>query len=437
MRVAILGYGVEGKVSADYWRSQGAEVTVCDANEAVGVPTEYERHLGVDWLVNLGAFDLLVRTPGLRPDAITVANPGIDVSSKMTSNVREFMDKCPAPIIGVTGTKGKGTTATLISSMLEAAGWRVFTGGNIGVPPLAFLPQVTARDVVVLELSSFQLFDVTRSPQIGVCLMVVPEHLNWHLDVAEYTAAKGNIFAWQVAGDRAVYYPANAVSSELVERSAGTHVPYGEAPGAMVQGADIVIDGVRICRTDEVALLGPHNLQNVCAAITAVWELIGHDAAAVRAAVMAFRGLPHHLELAGETNGVRYYDDSFASVPESAVAAIRSFNESKVIILGGSDKHANFTELARVVENEGVIHALLIGDTAPQLATALDAVGFHHYTIVKWQNMAHLVQTASHLVEPGDVVLLSPACASFGLFTNYKERGDQFKAAVVALGGTL
>ncbi|MBW4061856.1 UDP-N-acetylmuramoyl-L-alanine--D-glutamate ligase [Candidatus Saccharibacteria bacterium] len=433
MKTAILGFGVEGQVSAEYWAQLGADITICDENVDLKVPSGWSAQLGSTWLDNLDQYDVLVRTPALRPDRIADANAGTDLTAKTTSGLREFMAKCPAQIIGVTGTKGKGTTTMLIAKMCEAAGRNVFVGGNIGLPPLSFLDEVTADDLVVLELSSFQLFDATVSPHIAVCLMVVPEHLNWHRDFAEYAAAKGNIFAHQTAGDLAVYYPRNDTSSQLVALSPGHHVPYLEAPGAIIDGDYVKIDDQTICRTDEIGLLGPHNQQNIAAAITAVWELLDHNTQAIAGVVRDFKGLEHRLELAGVYQGVRYYDDSFATTPETAIAAIQAFAGEKVVILGGADKGASYDELAGVVEDTKVIHALLIGEQAPRLATALDKAGFSHYTVVKWQGMDSLVQTASHLVEPGDVVLLSPGCASFGLFTNYKDRGNQFMAAVHAL----
>jgi UDP-N-acetylmuramoylalanine--D-glutamate ligase len=263
--------------------------------------------------------------------------------------------------------------------------------------------------------------------------MVVPEHLNWHPDFEEYAQAKGNIFRFQKPGNRAVYYPANETSARLVELSAGEHVPYGQAPGAEVVDGVIRVGEVPICQVSEVALPGPHNLQNICAAVTAVWELVDHNPEPLAEVIRSFAGLPHHLELVAEVDGVKYYDDSFSTTPETAVAALRSFAGDKVAILGGSDKGIGFAELVRAVEDERVIHALLIGDTAPDIARELDKVGFSHYTLVKWQGMAQLIQTASHLAEPGDIVLLSPGCASFGLFANYKERGQQFQEAVMAL----
>ena len=433
MKVAILGYGVEGEVSAKYFASQGHTITICDANPEKIVPAGWASQLGERWLRDLDRYDLILRTPSLRPEMIAAANPGVDLTLKMSSGLRYLLAHTEATVIGVTGTKGKGTTTTLIAKMIEATGRKAIVGGNIGASFLGILDEAKSDDVVVLELSSFQLIDADRSPQIAVCLMVVPEHLNWHESFEEYATAKGKIFAHQQPDDLAVYNPANDVSAQLVQLSAGRHVPYGETPGAVISEDSVMIGNEVICRVDEVGLTGPHNLENVCAAVTAVWELLHHDVTAIRNVVTSFTGLEHRLELAGVIDGVKYYDDSFSTTPETAIAAMKSFPGAKVMILGGSDKSSDYAELATEIENHNVIHAFLIGDMASKIATELDTVGFSHYTVVKWQGMDRLVQTASHLVEPGDVVLLSPACASFGLFSDYKDRGNQFKAAVTKL----
>jgi UDP-N-acetylmuramoylalanine--D-glutamate ligase len=397
------------------------------------VPDSYTAQLGGEYLNKLGDMDLIVRAPGIRPDAILAANPMFPgLANRITSATREFLKHCPATVIGVTGTKGKGTTSSLIARMVEATGKRVWLGGNIGRSPLDFLAEVKPDDVVVLELSSFQLMDCRRSPQIAVCLMIAPEHLNWHTDMAEYVDAKSNLFRYQSEDGLAIFKTGDRQSAKIAKVSPGRKVGYGAAPGAEVVGDKIMIDGIAICRTDQVALPGPHNLENICAAITAVWELIDRRPEPIRAVVTSFAGLEHRLEFVAEVDGVKYYDDSFATTPETAIAAIRSFPQSKVMILGGSDKGARYDELAKVVENEGVIHTLLIGDTAPKLEAALRKAGFTHLT-AGLTDMRKMVETCYHITEPGDVVLLSPACASFGLFKNYKDRGEQFKTCVQEL----
>ncbi len=430
MKIAIIGYGVEGQAAVKYWAGQGADITICDANTELKVPEGYKTQLGEAYLSKLGNMDLIVRTPGLRPDDILAANPMFPgLSGRITSSTQEFFAQCPVPIIGVTGTKGKGTTSTLIAKILEAAGRTVWLGGNIGRPPLEFLAEVTGNDIVVLELSSFQLIDLNYSPEIGVCLMIAPEHQDWHTGMDEYMEAKSRMFAYQTGQGLAIYKAGDVRSKKIASVSPGRKVAYGAAPGALLEDGTVTIGGAKICAASEIGLVGPHNLENVCAAITATWDLVEHNTAAVRRAVTTFAGLEHRLDLVAEVAGVKYYDDSFATTPETAMAAINSFEEPKVVILGGSDKGSKYGELAQAVEHGGVTHALLMGDTSSKIEQALRRAGFTHLT-TGFTDMRKIVETCYHITEPGDVVLLSPACASFGLFKNYKERGDQFKANV-------
>lgn len=419
MKVAILGYGIEGQAAYKYWHALGDEITIFD-DKLVAVPDGANFQQGPDW--QLEDFDLIVRSPGIRPERIPAG-------AIVTSVVREFMAKCPAPIIGVTGTKGKGTTSTLIAKMLEAAGKTVHLGGNIGLPGLEFLDQVKPEDWVILELSSFQLMDITQSPHIGVCLMIVPEHLNWHKDMAEYIEAKGNLFRFQVAGDAAVYNATNDYSTQIAQLSKGTKLPYLDKAGAYIENNEIKFQDTIICKASKVGLIGPHNLENVCAAVAAAYPIV-NDPAPLATAIKEFKGLEHRLEMVGEIGQITYIDDSFSTTPEAAIAAIKSFAHPKILILGGSDKGSDYAELAKTVAASNVREVVAIGDTAGRITSSLEASGFHRYHTGDTK-MYDIVQSAKQHAQPGDVVLLSPACASFGLFKSYKERGDQFKASVL------
>ena len=431
MKIAIIGYGKEGQAAYDYWRDDN-EITICDQKTDVAVPDGVATQLGENYLASLEGFDLIVRSPFVRPDAIVNAN-SVDVIPKITSNTNEFMRACPTQnIIGITGTKGKGTTSSLLTAMLQAAGKTVHLGGNIGVAALDLLKNnVSQEDYVVLELSSFQLIDLQQSPTIAACLMVVSEHLDWHTDFQEYLAAKQQLFRWQTNEDTAVYYAANENSTMIASAGDATKIPYMQTPGAEVINNAIAIDGKTICTTDELQLLGAHNWQNVCAALTIAWG-ITKDAQAFHDALTTFRGLEHRLELVRELDGVRYYDDSFGTTPETAIVAMQAFAAPKVIVLGGSDKGALYDELAAAVNSTNVRQALLIGDQAARIQAALDAIGFTNYQ-PGGNTMTEIVQNAREHAQAGDVVLLSTGCASFGMFANYKDRGNQFKTAVQSL----
>lgn len=434
MKIAIVGFDTEGKATYDYLlKLGGQDITICDQKSDIVVPDGVKTQLGDGYLKNLDRFDAVVRTAGLSPSKILAENPGIDES--ITTHINLFFGATPTDnIIGVTGTKGKGTTSTLITKMLEAAGKAVHLGGNIGVPPLTFLDKLTKDSWVVLELSSFQLIDLRYAPHIGVCLMVVPEHLNWHADMAEYVTAKSQLFVHQTREDIAISLAGNETSAKIAGVSKGQQLPYFAAPGAEVIDNTITIAGQSICTTAELRLLGAHNWQNACAAVTAVWQ-ITQDVAAIRRVLTSFSGLEHRLELVRELDGVRYYDDSFGTTPETAIVALQAFAEPKVIILGGSDKGASFDELAQTVKDGNVRHALVIGATAPKITAALDDVGFHDYSTGA-STMAEMVAACQQYAQPGDVVLLSTGCASFDLFQNYKDRGNQFRQTVQALAAT-
>ncbi|MDL2363256.1 MAG: UDP-N-acetylmuramoyl-L-alanine--D-glutamate ligase [Patescibacteria group bacterium] len=430
MKIAILGYDTEGKVSYDYFAAQGHELTICDQNSEVVVPAGAQSVLGEAYLDNLDRFDRLVRTAGLPPRLILDKNP--TVAQKITTQVNEFLINCPTQnVIGVTGTKGKGTTSTLITKLLEAAGKDVHLGGNIGIPPLSFIKNLNEESWVVLELSSFQLIDLQYSPHIAVCLMVVPEHLNWHKDMDEYVAAKSQLFAHQTSDDTAVYFALNETSRQIASTGKGQELPYYAAPGAVVNNGVIEISGQEICSVNELQLLGEHNWQNVCAAITTIWQ-ITQDITAIRSVVATFTGLPHRLEFVRELLNVKFYDDSFGTTPETAIVALQAFAQPKILILGGSDKGAEYGELATAVANGNVRHVLLIGNEASKLQTALEKVGYDHYS-PGGETMTEIVAAAQRNAEAGDIVLLSTGCASFGMFKDYKDRAAQFIAAVQAL----
>lgn len=430
MQVAIVGFGAEGQSALHYWQSQGADITICDANTNKDTPAGVQSQLGENYLANLDRFDVIVRTAGLKPSIILAQNPTVE--PKITTVINEFLRVCPTKnVIGVTGTKGKGTTSTLTAKMLESAGKQVFLGGNIGISPLEFLAEITPDSWVILELSSFQLVDLKQSPHIALCLMVVPEHLNWHADMEEYIEAKANLFSHQQPSDTAIYFAESELSHNIVRNSPGKKLTYFAAPGAYVEDGKIIIDNQEICRTDELQLLGEHNWQNACAAVTAAWQAV-QTPDAFRNVLTTFTGLPHRLEFVRELDGIKYFDDSFGTTPETAIVAMQAFTEPKVVILGGASKNAIYDGLVQAVLSNNVRHVVVIGDTGPVIAQELQAAG---YTALSagGTTMAEIIAAARNAAQPGDIILLSTGCASFGLFSDYKDRGNQFKQVVTSL----
>lgn len=434
MNIAIAGYGVEGKSNYAYW-SQDPTNTLTIVDEkldpgAADFPAGVQTITGPDAFSRLEGFDMVIRTAGLAPRKVVT-------DGKIWSATNEFFSRCPAQIIGVTGSKGKGTTSSLIASMLEVSGKKVWLVGNIGLPGLDVLNQIRPEDIVVYELSSFQLWDLERSPHTAVVLFIEQEHLDVHKDMEEYVGAKANITRHQTGQDILIYNVANRYAQQIAESSQAQKTGYPSAETAHVRDGMFYYGPESLCSIDVVQLRGAHNLENATAAIDAVWQYT-KDPQAIATGLGAFKGLPHRLAYVETVNGVEYYDDSIATTPTAAIAALRAFGEQpKVIILGGSSKGSDFSELAEELLHH-TVQVIAIGDEAQAIAQACDAAGFSGYEIIETPDegasiMETATRRAAQKATPSGVVLLSPAAASFGLFKNYADRGEQFIAAVTAL----
>jgi len=427
MKIAIAGYGVEGQENYRYWSQQpDAEITIVDERgTGAPIPEGVASIVGEGAFNQLNGFDIVIRTAGLAPSKITT-------DGKIWSATNEFFEKSPAPIIGVTGSKGKGTTSSLIASMLEDAGRKVWLVGNIGVPALSVLDQIKPEDIVVYELSSFQLWDLKKSPAIAVVLFIEQEHLDVHANMEEYVEAKAQITRYQTSDDILIYNAHNQYSRQIADGSSAKLFPYPHEDAAHVVDGWFYYGQQQLFSTDTLSIPGAHNIENALAAIDAVWPFT-EDIGAIENGLSDFTGLPHRLAFVANVNNVEYYDDSIATTPSSAIAALRAFaDKPKVIILGGSSKGSDFSELAMELTVHDV-QAILIGEEAPRIAQALTAVGFTNYETIEEATAEKFTKKAAELALPGSVVLLSPAAASFGLFKNYADRGEQFIAAVNSL----
>ncbi len=427
MNVAIAGYGIEGEANYRYWRDKGAQVTIVDESPkpARPLPDGAEFVHGERIFKQLHDFDLVVRTASLPPHHIKT-------EGRVWSSTNEFFAECPAPIIGVTGTKGKGTTCSLVASILQEAGWNVHLVGNIGIPALSVLPNITPEDVVVYELSSFQLWDLHKSPHVAVVLMIEPDHLDVHADFEDYVRAKMNIRRNQKANDVCFYHPSNPWSEKIAKSSVlGDAERYDarDENGVYAEIGNFYVHGDYICATDELQLPGKFNIENACAAISAA-RVFTVDTNAIARGIRAFTGLPHRLKLVREVNGVKYYDDSIATTPGSAIAALKSFSEPKVIILGGSAKGATYDEVVDVCKKTDT-KVIAIGETGKQIAKLCREQGVEVHE--PEASMTHIVAKAYAVAKPGSVVLLSPASASFDMFRGYVDRGEQFISMVELL----
>lgn len=423
MKVAIAGFGVEGRASFDYWNTADNQVVIVDEKDIPleSLPLDANIMTGKDAFLKLNGFDVVVRTAGLSPTKIST-------DGKIWSATNEFFKKCPAPIIGVTGTKGKGTTSSLIASILRASGKTVHLVGNIGQPALAQLAHINPDDVVVYELSSFQLWDLEKSPQLAVVLMIEPDHLDVHADFSDYIEAKSNITKNQLTADRVVYFADNEYSSQIAESSVGQRLPFPSPRTAWVNGDYFYYQDKELCSVDDLQLVGEHNLLNACAAIMAAWPWV-QDGSVIAEGLRSFDGLPHRLKFVRELDGVKYYDDSIATTPGSAIAAMRAFRQPKIIILGGSDKGADYAEVIDTAKSTGT-QVIAIGQTGKLID---DLCEKNDVTCYYEQTLKGAVELAYRSAESGDVVILSPASASFDMFKNYADRGEKFIAAVNGL----
>ena len=443
-RVAVIGLGVSNTPLVERLLDAGVDVLACDKRrreEFNGLIESLENRgleaaLGPDYLDHLKGADVIFRTPGLRPDVPQIAR-AVEEGAVLTSEMEAFLSLCPCRIIAVTGSDGKTTTTTIIAGMLKAAGYRTFVGGNIGNPLLCRVDEIRPDDIVVLELSSFQLLTMKQSPSIAVITNLAPNHLDVHKDMEEYVAAKRNIFAYQDACDKLVLNADNEITAGFAKEARGQVTLFSRKKsleqGVYLKDGMVMYCGRPVLHQEDIRLPGLHNLENYMAAIAVVEELVPDEV--IRDFARTFNGVEHRIELVRELDGVRYYNDSIASSPSRTMAGLRSFLDKVILIAGGYDKHIPYDELGPEVV-KSVKTLLLTGDTAEKIkAAVLAAPGYEPGApgIVDCADLQEAVERARALAEPGDVVILSPASASFDRFKNFMERGNAFKDLVNAL----
>ena len=448
-KIALLGLGVENYAMLKFLLKKKikAEFTICDQRDGEQLRDrvkEFTKNKNISWKFgddynkSLFEFDILFRSPGW-----PISCPGIVETQNLaslrkgnngivlTSPMNLFFGLCPTKnVIGVTGTKGKGTTSTLIYSILKAAKKRVWLGGNIGIAPFEFLPKIKKSDWVVLELSSFQLEDATVSPHISVITNFYKEHLapadpnnpNYHKSLKTYLEAKLNIIRYQKKSDFVV------INKNLESKiNSKFQIPNSK------QNINSKLKISKIIYFDKSdlpsKLLGEHNKENIAAAV-AVAKIVRIKDDVIMKAVAKFQGLEHRLEFVKEVGGVKYYNDSFATTPESSITALKSFSEPIVLLAGGADKGADFKQFAKEIKKRVKFLVLLDGKATSRLQEELVKIGFLEEKMQTVSSIKDAVALAKRKTEPGDVTLLSTACASFGMFKNYKERGRLFKEEV-------
>ena len=447
-KVAFIGAGVSHKRCIEQFVELGAQVTLCDQKKSLEDFGAYAHtlrrlhvrlSLGEHYTDGFAGQDIIMRTPGYeyyKPELQAALQAG----TKVTSEVELFFELCPCEIVAVTGSDGKTTTTTLISKMFEAAGRKVFLGGNIGAALLPQLADVTPEAVAVVELSSFQLISMRVSPKVAVVTNVTPNHLDHHKDMQEYIDAKRNILLWQVPPCRAVLGFENEISRGMQKDCKGEQVWFTRLhetdKGAFLRESDDTLcyaeNGVvtPILPRPEVKLRGLHNVENLLAAIAAVWGRVPVEA--MRQVGSTFTGVEHRIEPVRTLDGVTYYNDSIASSPTRTIAGLRSFNQKIILIAGGYDKKIPYEPLAPEILAH-VKTLVLMGATGPRIEAAVRACpGFDEsaLTILHADSMQHAVELARGAAQPGDVVSLSPASASFDLYPNFEVRGRDYKNIV-------
>ena len=439
-KIAVLGLGVSNRPLVRLLLEAGCHVTGCDRTPRENLEEEVlelERQgcalkVGEGYLEDLEA-DLVFRTPGMHPN-----NPALVIlrekGAEVTSEMEIFFECCPCTILAVTGSDGKTTTTTLISEMLKAEGKKVWLGGNIGTPLLPWCREMQAEDFAVVELSSFQLMDMQRSPHIAVITNLAPNHLDVHKDMAEYIWAKENIFRFQKDDDVLILNADNEITAGFAGNGTTKFFSRREKTnGVWEENGTVYRNGKALMETGDILLPGEHNIENYMAAILAVEGLVEDET--IRQVARTFGGVEHRIELVRIKDGVRYYNDSIASSPTRTIAGLKSFPEKVLLIAGGYDKHIPYDVLGPEI-CQHVKKLFLGGATGPLIQAAVENAPEYRPgcpEIVDCGDFTSAVLSAVAAAESGDVVLMSPASAAFDQFKNFMVRGDYFKKLIMEL----
>ena len=436
-KIAVLGLGVSNRPLVRLLLGFGCDVMGCDRTEREKLDAEVLELESLGCKLNLGEgyldgvqADVVFRTPGMHP-----GNPGIRAlaaqGAQITSEMEAFFEVCPCQIIAVTGSDGKTTTTTLISEMLKAQGKTVWLGGNIGTPLLSKVPQMKASDYAVVELSSFQLMDMKRSPAVAVITNLAPNHLDVHKDMQEYVDAKKVIFAYQDGSGKLIVNGDNDITKELAGNGiTKTFSRKRRDTDIYEENGAVILNGKRVLRTEDILLPGTHNIENYMASILAVEGIVSPEIA--EKVAKTFGGVEHRIELVRIKDGVRYYNDSIASSPSRTIAGLRSFPEKVILIAGGYDKQIPYD----VLGPEICLHVkklFLGGATGLKIREAVEQCSGEKPEITDCGDFTSAVFAAAAAAQPGDVVLMSPASAAFDQFKNFMVRGDTFKKLIMEL----
>lgn len=445
-KIAVIGLGVSNVPLLEYLYKLGAKITVFDNRNIDDIDKNIldkitdrniEFSFGNNNLSKLNGFDIIFRSPTCRPDVPELVAEA-ERGAIITSEIEMLMELCPSTIIGVTGSDGKTTTTSLIYEIVKKQGYNCYLGGNIGIPLFTKIEEMVPDDVVVLELSSFQLMNIKTSPQIAVITNITPNHLDIHKSYEEYIEAKKNIFKYQNENGVVILNYDNEITRNCAKEAKGK-VMFFSKNHKLPDGV-ILDDGIiKICKdklrkhvlnTKDLMLKGVHNYENAACAIATTDGI--SDMENQIDAITNFKGVKHRLEFVREIDGVKWYNDSIGSSPTRTIAGLKSFNEKIVLIAGGYDKNLDYTPIAKpILENVSTL--ILLGQTATKIKNAVQEEAKKQgkkIDIYECDTLEETVKTAKRLAEKGEVVLFSPASASFDMYKNFEERGDKFKAIV-------
>ena len=443
-QVAIIGMGVSNIPLLDYFYDKNAKVTVFSSNAlsdeimAKINKYRYEVELGEDNLSRLKGFDIIFRSPSALPTKHEFQS-AVKKGAILTSEIEMVLKLAPCKIIGVTGTEGKTTTTSLIYEICKKAGYNCFLGGNIGKPIFTKINQMKPEDIVILELSSFQLMGMTVSPNIAVVTNIFPDHLNVHKSYEEYQDAKKSIFRNQTEEGIVILNKDNEITEKFADEVKGKVIFFSSTKklknGYVYDREDGFIKKCtngkceKILNKNDIKLRGIHNYENICAALAAT-ETVASKEAQIEA-VKNFKGVEHRLEFVREIDGVKYYNDSIGTSPASTIAGLNAFDENIILLAGGSDKGLDYKEIGEVIAKK-VGTLILTGPTAQKIEEATKQALSEEKSIkiIHTNNLEESVKVAKEKAKEGDIVLLSPASASFDAFKNFEERGNYFKTLV-------
>lgn len=436
-RVAVIGLGVSNTPLIKFLFNKGAYITAFDKKQKSQIANfdelaefVYQFSLGDNYLENLVDFDYIFRTPGMRYDLPNFLEEK-EKGAIIISETELFLELCPCKVIGVTGSDGKTTTSTIIYKMLKSAGFDAFLGGNIGVPLIEYIEEINENNIVVLELSSFQLHTFTKSPQISIITNISPNHLDYHKSYDEYIDSKKNIFKFQDNKGKLIINYDNAITREFANDSKGEVIFFSRVNsienGIFLKNDNIIFKKnnveIKMLDSSDIKIPGVHNIENYMAAISAVYDIV--ETNHIKDVATNFGGVEHRIEFVRTLNGISFYNDSIGSSPTRTIASINSFGQKVILIAGGYDKNIPFDDLGSFI-NERVKKVFLIGKTADKIEESIKVIN-KDYEVIRCSCLEESILEAYKSAICGDIILLSPACASFDMYKDFAERGNVFK----------